>query len=78
MTVERTRHDLLFVCNKPGYETASALNPSGIEPWVFGNFLIGGLVGWGIDSATGADNRYEDGVFTILPKQTAELSNATR
>jgi hypothetical protein len=51
-----------------GYE-----NNSGIAPATWGNLALGGLVGWGVDSAFGADNKYDSPVnLTLLP-----LSNAT-
>jgi hypothetical protein len=31
---------------------------SGYGAGTFGNIILGGVIGWGIDSATGADNKY--------------------
>lgn len=43
---------------KPGYETAQvSINPKW-NPWILGNFIIGGVVGLAADSATGAIWRY--------------------
>ena len=43
---------------KLGYETAQvSINPKW-NPWILGNFVIGGVVGLAADSATGAIWRY--------------------
>jgi hypothetical protein len=68
VTVDKTKHNINVVCNKPGYQTGSFLNESGTEGSTAGNILAGGLIGWGIDSARGADNKYDEGVnITLVP-----------
>ena len=67
--VEKTKYDIVIKCNKPGYGEATYLSKSGIDNWVFGNILIGGLIGWGIDSATGSDNYYESPINITLPRR---------
>jgi hypothetical protein len=43
---------------------------SGAEVMTAGNVLVGGVVGLGIDAATGAMNKYtEDNQFTMVPIQ---------
>jgi len=32
----------------------------------FGNIIAGGVIGWGVDSATGADNKYPESVMVQL------------
>jgi len=56
--VDKTKYDMVLTCAKPGYQTASVNLKSGYGIGVFGNIILGGAVGWGIDSATGADNKY--------------------
>ena len=67
--VEKTKYDIIIKCNKPGYSEATYFSKSGEDNWVFGNILIGGLVGWGIDSATGSDNYYETPINITLPRR---------
>ncbi len=67
--IEKTKHDIVIKCNKPGYDEATFINKSGEDSWVYGNIAIGGLIGWGIDSATGSDNYYETPINITLPKQ---------
>ena len=64
--VERTKHDLLISCRKPGYQEATATDPSGVEPWLFGNLLAGGVVGLVVDLSTGADNKYASPASVVL------------
>ena len=56
--VDKTKEDILMTCTKLGYQTASVNLESGYGIGTFGNIILGGAVGWGIDSATGADNKY--------------------
>src|SRR5258706_11880755 len=56
--VMRSIKDINIVCNKDGYKTASTMVPSGVEPWTFGNILIGGLIGIGVDAYSGAMGKY--------------------
>lgn len=75
--IEKTKYDINIKCDKPGYQTATYLNHSGVAGATFGNIVAGGLIGWGIDSASGADNKYESPVnVSMVPNQTAQLSPA--
>lgn len=66
--VQKTKHDLTLTCNLQGYQTATALLKSGYGIGTFGNILLGGGVGWAIDSASGADNKYpESADVTFIP-----------
>lgn len=66
LLVEKTKYDILIRCEKKGYQPATLVNHSGSAAMTFGNVLIGGLVGWGIDSATGSDNKYDSPVNITL------------
>jgi hypothetical protein len=56
--VDKTKNDILLTCNLAGYQEASANLESGYGAGTFGNIILGGGIGWAIDSATGADNKY--------------------
>jgi hypothetical protein len=46
------------IIEKPGYQTAKVdINPK-LNPWVFGNIALGGVIGLAADSATGAIWKY--------------------
>ena len=71
VTIQKTKHDITVVCSKPGYVDATYMNHSGVAGATFANILGGvitGEIAWGIDSASGADNKYEGQVnMTLLP-----------
>ncbi|MFM9862532.1 MAG: hypothetical protein ACKVRO_02895 [Micropepsaceae bacterium] len=58
VTVERSKEDIQVRCTKEGYQDATAIIPSNFEGWTVGNLIFGGIVGVGVDAATGAMNDY--------------------
>jgi hypothetical protein len=70
VTVRKDKHDILVTCDKAGYQTATKYLDSDVEAGTFGNIILGGVVGWGIDSATGADNKYDETVSIPLVATT--------
>ena len=75
VSVDRTKEDITVECQKPGYETTTVTNKSGVEPWTYGNAglalfgVVPGLAGWGIDSALGSDNKYQKSTTVVLPPE---------
>lgn len=67
--VERTKDDISIICNKRGYGQAEGTSRSKVEGAVLGNILLGGGIGWAIDSANGSDNKYETPVNILLDKK---------
>lgn len=68
-TIKKTKHDMTIVCNKSGYQEATFFNKSDVAGATIGNLLLGGGIGWAIDSASGADNKYTTPVnITMVPK----------
>jgi hypothetical protein len=71
--IEKTKHDMWIVCVKQGYQTATYFNHSGAAGATFGNIILGGGIGWAIDSATGSDNKYTSPVnMTLVPLQPGQ------
>lgn len=75
VTVDKTKHDILIKCNKEGYQEATFYNNSG---WETGSGVAGIAldvvltlgVSSAIDSATGADNKYQSPVnITLVPEE---------
>ena len=67
--VDKTKYDITVVCSKDGYQEATYMAHSDIEGATFGNIAMGGLIGWGIDSATGSDNHYQSPInITLVPR----------
>ena len=69
VTIKKTKHDITIVCKKRGYETASYFNKSDVAGATVGNIILGGGIGWAIDSASGADNKYTSPVNITMPKK---------
>jgi hypothetical protein len=77
VTVRKTKYDITVKCNKPGYQEATYLNHSGAAGATFGNIILGGGIGWAVDSASGSDNKYDSPVnVTLVPSPRAELQPA--
>jgi len=67
--VSKTKDDILITCRKEGFYETTIRNKSRTTWGTLGNVLLGGAVGWGIDSATGADNKYYSPVnIELKPK----------
>ena len=70
--VNKLKHDIFVKCNLEGFHESKAHVNSGIQGSVFGNIILSGGIGWAVDSARGADNRYADYVFiTMVPSNQA-------
>lgn len=67
-TVKKTKHDITILCNLDGFHEAAYFNNSGVAGATFANIILGGGIGWAIDSASGADNKYMTPVnVTLVP-----------
>jgi hypothetical protein len=58
VVVHKTKNDIAAVCKKDGYQDASATIPSHFNGATVGNVLLGGLIGIGVDAASGANYNY--------------------
>lgn len=76
VTLSKTKYDITVSCSKPGYVDGVALLESDTDATTFGNLIFGGLIGWGIDSARGADNKYDSAVNVPLVSLTPEATIA--
>jgi hypothetical protein len=76
IVVQKTKHNIRVTCKKDGYETATAHLKSEAAGATFGNIILGGGIGWAIDSSSGADNKYQE-ITTLtlapLPSGTANV-----
>jgi hypothetical protein len=67
-TIKKTKHDMRIECSKEGFHKAVYYNKSDVAGATVGNIILGGGVGWAIDSASGADNKYTSPVnITLVP-----------
>lgn len=66
--IQKTKYDVTIKCSKDGYQEATYLDKSGAAAATFGNIILGGGIGWAVDSATGSDNKYDSPVTITLQK----------
>lgn len=62
VTVKKSKTNVAIHCTKAGFSDGEAIADSGFEPWTLGNILIGGLIGLGVDWATGGIHKYPTNV----------------
>jgi hypothetical protein len=75
LSVQKRKYDIMISCNKPGYAQGTYLNHSGVSVAIAGNIVADVLLTAGIssivDSADGADNKYDSAVnISLEPKFT--------
>lgn len=58
LKLDKSRHDLAVTCSKPGYVTATLVQPSKFVGTTFLNLIVGGGVGFIVDASSGANNAY--------------------
>ncbi|WP_370152416.1 hypothetical protein [Ferrovibrio sp.] len=68
--VEKTKHDIEVTCAKDGYQSELVNLKSDAAAMTFGNLILGGGIGWAIDSATGSDNKYTEVTHVLLKKKS--------
>lgn len=75
VTVKKTKHDINVTCKMDGYHDSTDYLKSEIQDATWGNILLGGGIGWAIDSASGADNKYSEQItLTMVPLQPGEVA----
>ena len=60
--VHKTKTDLNVACTKDGYQDASLVVPPHFNGATLGNVIAGGVIGIGIDAATGANFNYPENI----------------
>lgn len=66
-------------CTKDCYMMGSSVIPSGTEAMTAGNVVFGGLIGLGVDAASGAMNKYPDIVTVAMtPDQSCQAPATPR
>lgn len=72
LTVQKTKYNIVIRCDKPGYQQAVALSHSGTSAAIAANIALDVILTLGVssivDSAVGADNKYDSPiVVTLIP-----------
>jgi hypothetical protein len=60
--VHKSKRDLSVTCHKDGFQDGTATVQSHFNGATAGNILLGGVIGVGVDAATGANNNYPEKV----------------
>ncbi len=73
LTVRKSKYDITIKCNKSGYQEAAYINHSGTTATIAANVAVDLILTAGIssivDSADGADNKYDKVVnVTLFPQ----------
>lgn len=56
--VQRSKTPLEVTCTRVAFQNNPVSVPSDFEPWTLGNILLGGIIGLGIDWASGSIHKY--------------------
>src|SRR5579864_8626024 len=76
-TVHKTKTDLKVICDKPGFGEGHAVALSHFGAMTAGNVIAGGVVGIGVDAASGANYHYDSPIVVALgPPTTAQSAAA--
>lgn len=65
--VKRSKSALHVECDAPGYGRGTATAEAHFNDVTFGNVVAGGLIGVGVDAATGANESYDDVTIPLGP-----------
>ena len=76
LTLSKSKNDGSIVCEKAGFQSATAVLDSEFEAMTLGNLLVGGVIGVGVDAATGALNEYDSLITVPLTPVTTPTAPA--
>ena len=65
-TLPKSRHDVQVTCTLDCFQDGACVIPSNFEGMTFGNIIFGGIIGVGVDAATGAMNKYASSVSVVM------------
>lgn len=68
LLINKSGEPLTLICIKDGFYPNSGVLKANMEPMGWGNILLGGLVGIAVDSASGANSKYDASIKVDLRK----------
>jgi hypothetical protein len=74
-TVHKTKTDLDVTCEKPGYQSGHSVAVSHFGATTAANVIAGGLIGVGVDAASGANYHYDSPIMVPLGAQSADAQS---
>jgi phosphoketolase len=72
--VHKTKHNLDVVCKMDGFKDGHVVVESHFNGATVGNIIAGGLIGVGVDAATGANFNYPDSIEVSLEPDNAAVA----
>ena len=72
VTVDKSKDSMSVLCRKDGFQDTAQTIDTEFQAMTLGNVLIGGVVGLGVDIATGAINKYPTAV--VVPMQPSPIA----
>ncbi len=77
LTLRKGSEALPISCTKECYLPGSGIIPSNTEAMAAGNVVFGGVIGLGVDAATGAMNKYDDQItVAMVPDQACRRNDS--
>lgn len=75
LKIDRSKQTYTLNIKKEGYEDVNMTLKRGIDPWFWGNILIGGIIGIVVDMSTGAAYKFKpDKIDEVLAKKGIDTS----
>lgn len=69
VTVSKGRQNINVFCSRDGFEDGAGTLPSEFQTMTIGNAVFGGIIGLGVDAASGAINEYPDSILVHLRRE---------
>jgi hypothetical protein len=66
LVLEKSQHNIDVKCRKECFQEGVGIIPSNTESMAVGNILAGGVIGLGVDAASGAMNKYADRTTIVM------------
>jgi hypothetical protein len=66
VSIEKASYNIDVHCKKECYEDGVAVIGTSVEVMTAGNILIGGVIGLGVDAASGAINKYDPEATVVM------------
>lgn len=66
VSLDKSKEDLVVECSKEGHFKEVSNVTSSFEGMTFGNIIFGGIIGVGVDAASGAMHHYPEEVTVLL------------
>ena len=72
LAVSVSRKDGVIMLEKEGYEPATVDMKKKMNPWVWGDIILGSMLSTSIDTSTGASSQYDPGEYMVDLKPIAK------